>query len=340
MKIMPVTVCLIRGDGIGPEVSRAACRVIDASGAGIEWLETPAGSEAAATRGDLLPPETLEAIERHRVALKGPITTPVGQGHSSINVRLRKRFHLYAAVRPIRSLAGVRTRYEEVDITVIRENTEGLYSGLEHEIVPGVVESIKVATRDGCRRIARFAFRHALERGRRKVTVMHKANIMKLSDGLFLECAREIHREMGDSIDYQEMIIDNGCMQLVRDPGRFDILLLENLYGDVISDLCAGLVGGLGVVPGGNFGEDCAIFEAVHGSAPDIAGRGLANPLALLMSGVMMLHHLGMNEAGDRIKAAYNAVLAEGRSEEITRDIGGTGSTKSFADAVIRRMQG
>jgi isocitrate dehydrogenase (NAD+) len=335
---MPVTVCLIPGDGIGPEVTHAACRVIDAAGAGIEWLETPAGAGALATQGDLLPASTLEAIDRHRVALKGPITTPVGEGHASLNVRLRKHFHLYAAVRPVRSLLGVRSRYEGIDIEVVRENSEGLYSGLEHEIVPGVVESIKVSTRQASRRIAQFAFRHARERGRRKVTVMHKANIMKLSDGLFLQCAREVHAEMGQGIEYQEMIIDNGCMQLVRDPGRFDILLLENFYGDIISDLCAGLVGGLGVVPGGNFGDDCAIFEAVHGSAPDIAGQGIANPLAALMSGVMMLRHLGLTSTAERIKAAYNAVLAEGRPEEITRDIGGTASTDEFADAVIARF--
>jgi isocitrate dehydrogenase (NAD+) len=337
---MPATVCLIPGDGIGPEVTRAACRVIDASGAPITWLVTPAGLSAEAAGGGLLPAATLQAIERHRVALKGPITTPVREGHSSLNVRLRKHFNLYAAVRPIRSMPGVRTRYEDVDIVVIRENTEGLYSGLEHEVIPGVVESIKVASRPACRRIAQFAFRYARERGRRKVTVMHKANIMKLSDGLFLECAREVHGEMGDGIEYEEMIIDNGCMQLVRDPGRFDMLLLENLYGDVISDLCAGLVGGLGVVPGGNIGQDCAIFEAVHGSAPDIAGQGIANPLAILMSGVMMLNHLGLSDAADRIRSAYDAVLTESRPEEITRDIGGTASTEEFAGAVIRRMSG
>jgi len=335
---MRQTVCLIPGDGIGPEVTRAARRVIDAAGAEIEWLDCPAGLDAERNHGELLPAVTLQAIERHRVALKGPITTPVREGHVSLNVRLRKLFNLYAAVRPIRSLDGVRTRYEGVEIVVIRENTEGLYSGLEHEIVPGVVESIKVATREGCRRIARFAFRYARERGRRKVTVFHKANIMKLSDGLFLECAREVHREIGAGIEYEELIIDNGCMQLVRDPRRFDILLLENLYGDVVSDLCAGLVGGLGVVPGANIGENCAIFEAVHGSAPDIAGQGVANPLAVLMSGAMMLNHLGQTGPADRIKAAYNAVLAAGKPEEVTRDIGGTASTEEFADAVIRRL--
>ncbi len=331
-------VCLIPGDGIGPEVTRAACRIIDAAGGDIEWLECPAGLAAEREHGELLPASTIDAIRRHHVALKGPITTPVREGHASLNVRLRKLFNLYAAVRPIRSLPGVRTRYEGVEIVVIRENTEGLYSGLEHEIIPGVVESIKVATREGCRRIARFAFRYARERGRKRVTVFHKANIMKLSDGLFLECARDIHREEGEGIQYDELIIDNGCMQLVRDPSRFDILLLENLYGDVVSDLCAGLVGGLGVVPGANIGDDCAIFEAVHGSAPDIAGKGIANPLALLMSGVMMLNHLGRTGPADRIKAAYNAVLAEGNPAEVTRDIGGTATTEAFADAVIRRL--
>jgi isocitrate dehydrogenase (NAD+) len=255
-----------------------------------------------------------------------------------VNVRLRKRFGLYAAVRPIRSLPGIKTRYENVEIVVIRENTEGLYSGLEHEIVPGVVESIKVATRAGCDRIARFAFRYAQERGRRKVTVFHKANILKMSDGLFLDCARAVHQEIGERVAYDELIIDNGCMQIVRDPTRFDILLLENFYGDVISDLCAGLVGGLGVVPGANIGEDCAIFEAVHGSAPDIAGQGLANPLALIMSGVMMLNHIGETAAADRVKAAYNAVLGEGRPEERTRDIGGTATTEQFTEALLRKM--
>jgi isocitrate dehydrogenase (NAD+) len=336
--VMRKTVCLIAGDGIGPEVTRAARRVIDATGVAIDWLDTPAGLTAEKEFGSLLPDETIAAIEKHRLALKGPLTTPVREGHPSINVRLRKRFNLYAAVRPIRSLAGIRTRYENVEIVVIRENTEGLYSGLEHEIVPGVVESIKVATRVGCERIARFAFDYAGKRGRGKVTVFHKANIMKLSDGLFLECARRIHRETGEAVPYEELIIDNGCMQLVRDPARFDILLLENLYGDVVSDLCAGLVGGLGVVPGANIGDDCAIFEAVHGSAPDIAGQGIANPLAILMSGVMMLNHIGETGAAERIKTAYDAVLKEGQPGELTPDIGGRGTTEGFADAVMRRM--
>lgn len=335
---MSHTVCVIPGDGIGPEVTAATMRVLEAAGAAIDWITLPAGASAVETRGSTLPQETIDAIAAHRIALKGPVTTPVGRGFSSVNVQLRKRFDLYAAVRPIRSLPGVRTRYENVEIVVIRENTEGLYSGLEHEVVPGVVESIKVATRAGCERISRFAFRYARERGRRKVTVFHKANIMKLSDGLFIDRARAVHQEAGGGIEYEELIIDNGCMQLVRDPSRFDILLLENLYGDVVSDLCAGMVGGLGVVPGANIGDDCAIFEAVHGSAPDIAGQGLANPLALIMSAVMMLNHIGESEPAGRIKAAYNGLLADGLAKELTRDIGGAAGTKEFTEALVRRI--
>ncbi|MFB3907756.1 MAG: isocitrate/isopropylmalate dehydrogenase family protein [Candidatus Eisenbacteria bacterium] len=332
------TVCLLPGDGIGPEVTEATLEVLGAAGAEIDWIRLEAGAAAAEKYGEVLPKQTLDAIEKIRLALKGPVTTPVGRGFASVNVQLRKRFHLYAAVRPIRSLAGVRTRYENVEIVVIRENTEGLYSGIEHEVVPGVVESLKIASRDACERIARFAFRYARERGRRKVTVFHKANIMKMSDGLFIDSARRIHEIEGDGIEYEEIIIDNGCMQLVRDPTRFDILLLENLYGDVVSDLCAGLVGGLGVVPGANIGDDCAIFEAVHGSAPDIAGKGKANPLALIMTAVMMLNHIGQRDVADRIKAAYNAVLQDGRPEEITADIGGRAGTREFTQAVLRRL--
>ena len=333
------TVCLIPGDGIGPEVTDATVRVLDAAGAQIDWVRLPAGAAAASEFGDVLPGETIEAIERHRVALKGPLTTPVGRGFQSINVRLRKLFTLYAAVRPVRSLPGIRTRYEDVEIVVIRENTEGLYSGIEHEVVPGVVESLKVTTRAGCERIARFAFEYARQRGRRSVTVFHKANIMKLADGLFLECARRMQREHAPEIAYQEMIIDNGCMQLVRDPTRFDVLLLENYNGDMVSDLCAGFVGGLGVVPGANIGDDCAIFEAVHGSAPDIAGQGLANPLALVMSAVMLLNHLGQTEPAGRIKSAYDGVLGRADPDELTRDIGGRGGTESFTQAVLRELR-
>jgi len=336
---MSHTVCLIPGDGIGPEVAQAARRVIDASGAPVNWLELPAGAGALETCGEVLPDKTVEAIEVHRVALKGPITTPIGKGFRSVNVQLRKRLNLYAAVRPVRSLPGVKTRYENVELVVIRENTEGLYSGLENEVTTGVVQSLKIATRTACERIARFAFNYARERRRHRVTVFHKANIMKLSDGLFLDCAREIHEKEAPDIAYDELIIDNGCMHLVRDPGKFDILLLENLYGDVVSDLCAGLVGGLGVVPGANIGDGCAVFEAVHGSAPDIAGKGVANPLALIMSGVMMLNRLGETAAAKRIKTAYDQVLRDANPGEITPDIGGQGTTESFAKAVISRME-
>ncbi len=335
---MPRTICVIPGDGIGPEVTEAAQQVIDAALPGIAWKPLPAGAAAAEKFGAALPPRTVEAIEHHGLALKGPVTTPVGHGFTSVNVQLRQHFCLYAAVRPVRSMPGIRTRYEDVDLVVIRENTEGLYSGLEHEVVPGVVESLKIATRVGCERIARFAFQYALDRQRRKVPVFHKANIMKLSDGLFLECARQLHREIAPQIEYEELIVDNGCMQIVRDPSQFDILLLENLYGDMVSDLCAGLVGGLGVVPGSNIGEGRAVFEAVHGSAPDLAGRGLANPLALIMSGVMMLNHLGETTAAERIKAAYDAVLNRGDPEVLTRDIGGRATTRRFTEAVIEQL--
>ena len=335
---MPRTICVIPGDGIGPEVTEAAQQVIDAALPGIVWEPLPAGAAAVEKYGSVLPTQTVEAIEHHGIALKGPVTTPVGHGFTSVNVQLRQRLCLYAAVRPVRSMRGIRTRYEDVDLVVIRENTEGLYSGLEHEVVPGVVESLKIATRVACERIARFAFQYARDRKRRKVTVFHKANIMKLSDGLFLDCARKLHDEIAPQIEYEELIVDNGCMQIVRDPSQFDVLLLENLYGDMVSDLCAGLVGGLGVVPGSNIGENRAIFEAVHGSAPDLAGRGLANPLALIMSGVMMLNHLGETTAATRVKAAYDAVLDRGDEEMLTRDIGGRATTRRFTEAVIERL--
>lgn len=332
------TICIIPGDGIGPEVARAARRVIDASGVSIDWVELPAGAGAVEKYGEVLPEETVRAIEAHRVALKGPVTTPIGGGFTSVNVGLRKRLNLYAAVRPVRSLPGVKTRYENVDLVVVRENTEGLYSGLENEITAGVVQSLKIATRTACERIARYAFNYCHERGRKRVTVFHKANILKKSDGLFLTCAREVRDAIANGVEYEELIIDNGCMQLVRDPTRFDVVLMENLYGDIVSDLCAGLVGGLGVVPGANIGDGCAVFEAVHGSAPDIAGQNLANPLALIMSGVMMLNHLGETGAATRIREAYDAVLAEANPAELTRDIGGTGGTSTFADALIKRL--
>lgn len=335
---MTHTVCLIPGDGIGPEVSQAAREVLDASGVKIEWVVLPAGAAAFAEFGEVIPQQTIEAIDHYRLGLKGPVTTPIGRGFSSVNVQLRKLFNLYAAVRPVRSMAGIHTRYENVEIVVIRENTEGLYSQIENEIIPGVIQSLKITTRAACDRIARFAFNYAKLRDRYKVTVFHKANIMKKADGLLLECARNAHDTVAPTITYEELIIDNGCMQLVSDPTRFDVLLLENYNGDVISDLCAGLVGGLGVVPGANIGDDCAIFEAVHGSAPDIAGRGVANPLAIIMSGVMMLNHLGETEAAERIKRAYNAQLADGNPEELTRDIGGRATTRQFTDALLRRL--
>ena len=335
---MAHTICIIPGDGIGPEVARAAQQVIDATGVDVEWIALPAGAAAVETHGEVLPEETIRTIEAYRVALKGPVTTPIGGGFTSVNVGLRKRLNLYAAVRPVRSMPGVKSRYEDVDLVVVRENTEGLYSGLENEITEGVVQSLKIATRPACERIARFAFNYCHERGRKRVTVFHKANILKKSDGLFLACAREVRDAIANGVEYEELIIDNGCMQLVRDPTRFDVVLMENLYGDIVSDLCAGLVGGLGVVPGANFGDGCAVFEAVHGSAPDIAGQNIANPLALIMSGVMMLNHLGETGAATRIREAYDAVLAEGNPAELTRDIGGTGGTEDFANAMIRRL--
>ena len=335
---MAKQVCLIPGDGIGPEVARAAREVLDAAGADIDWTVLDAGEACIDTYGTVMPEETLDTVREMGIALKGPITTPIGTGFQRANVQLRKSLDLYAAVRPVRTMHGIKTRYDDVAIVVVRENTEGLYSGIENEIVPGVVTSLKVATCTGCTRIAEFAFKYAKEREREKITVFHKANIMKLTDGLFLDCSREVRDTIGAGIEYEELIIDNGCMQMVRDPSRFDVLLLENLYGDMMSDLCAGLVGGLGVVPGANIGNDCAVFEAVHGSAPDLAGHNLANPLALIMSGAMMLNYLGDTETADRIRNAYDAVLEEGNPDEITRDIGGNAGTTDFTAAIIRRL--
>jgi isocitrate dehydrogenase (NAD+) len=335
-------VVLIPGDGIGPEVTAAVQRILKAVDAPIEWVEHVAGLAAIERGRDGLPAETLDAIRTHAVALKGPCTTPIGEGFVSINVRLRKELDLYAAVRPVRNLDGVPTRYQGVDLVIVRENTEGLYSGIEATLAPGVVTTTKVATEKACSRIARWAFRYARQRGRKKITVFHKANIMKLTDGMFMRCARAVHDQEFPEVDYQELIIDAGCMGLVQDPTRFDLLLLENLYGDVLSDLCAAFVGGLGVVPGANIGDHGAVFEAVHGSAPDIAGRDLANPLALLMSAVMLLNHLAETRrdeacaaAAQRIKDGYNHALAEGCK---TRDLGGTLGTWEFADAVVARL--
>lgn len=340
---MPHTVVLIPGDGIGPEVAAATRTVLEASGAPLTFVEHHAGV-AALGRGatELLPPETLEAIRHHHVALKGPCSTPIGKGFRSVNVALRKTLNLYAAVRPVRSLPGVHTRYTDVDLVIVRENTEGLYSGVENDITDGVVASMKVATRVACHRIALWAFRYATHRRRRRVTALHKANIMKLTDGMFLDEARKVHARDYPNIEYEETIVDAGAMRLVQNPGQFDILLCENLYGDIVSDLCAGMVGGLGVTPGANIGDDDAVFEAVHGSAPDIAGKDLANPLALIMSGVMMLNHLADERddaacrvAAARIQAAYDGALAEGRT---TRDLGGELGTRAFAAELVQRM--
>jgi isocitrate dehydrogenase (NAD+) len=332
------TIVLIPGDGIGPEVTAAACRVIEAAGLSVEWVELPAGASALEQGYDnVLPQRTLAAIQAHKVGLKGPVTTPVGGGFTSVNVQLRKKLNLYAAVRPVRSLPGIKTRFDNVDIVIVRENTEGLYSGIENEVTPGVVTSLKVATEPACMRIARYAFRYATRRHRRKITVLHKANIMKLTDGLFLKCARRVFDEEYPNIEYEEVIIDAGLMKIIQDPTRFDVLLLENLYGDLVSDMCAGLVGGLGVVPGANIGEDAAVFEAVHGSAPDIAGKGIANPLACIMSGAMMLNHIHEEPVAQKIKTAYDAVLAEG--QVLTRDLGGQAGTNDFAEAIIARMK-
>jgi isocitrate dehydrogenase (NAD+) len=329
-------VTLIPGDGIGPEVTAAAVRILEATGVMFEWESYAAGADAFAKYHEYIPKELTESIERTRVALKGPVTTPIGGGFSSINVQLRKQFELFCNFRPIRNLPGVTTRYPGVDLIIIRENTEGLYSGIEHEVVPGVVESIKIITEKASTRISRWAFEYARKFGRKKVHAIHKANIMKLSDGLFIRCSRNISKEYPE-ISYGEHIVDNTCMQLVTNPYQYDMLLLENLYGDIVSDLCAAFVGGLGLVPGANFGHECAIFEAVHGSAPDIAGKGIANPTAVTRSGILMLRHLGEQDAADKVKYAVHAVYRDGK--HITRDMGGTASTGEFADAVIEAME-
>jgi isocitrate dehydrogenase (NAD+) len=329
---MATRVTLIEGDGIGPEVTGAAVRILEAAGAEIDWQPVEAGIEYISKYGKPLPDHVLNSVRENRVALKGPLTTIVAKGFPSVNVELRKKLDLYANLRPVKNLPGVQTRYSDVDLVVIRENTEDLYSGLEHTIAPGVTQSLKIITKDASERIARFAFDHAVENGRRKVTAVHKANIMKVSDGLFLESCQAIAEDY-QQVEYQEIIVDNLAMQLVLNPTQFDILVLTNLYGDIVSDLCAGLVGGLGVVPGANIGEDCAVFEAVHGSAPDIAGKNVANPMAVLFSGILMLRHLGMITEADRIWRAVCRVTTKG--EELTRDLKGTTSTSGFADAVI-----
>jgi isocitrate dehydrogenase (NAD+) len=332
---MAYAITLIPGDGIGPEVVAAAVRVLTATGLDFEWHTEIAGASAIGTEGSALPPRVLESIRKHRLALKGPTETPVGTGHRSVNVELRKTLDLYANLRPVQTLPGVKSRYDGVDLIVVRENTEDLYSGLEHVVVPGVVESIKIITEKASSRIARFAFDHARKKGRKRVTAIHKANIMKLSDGLFLDCCRRVAKDHPE-ITYDEMIVDNTCMQLVLDPTRFDILLLENLYGDIVSDLCAGFIGGLGMAPGANIGETVAVFEAVHGSAPDLAGKNLANPMALVLSSAMMLDHVGELEAAGRVREAVYAVLREGKV--LTRDLGGTAGTTQIAEAIAAKV--
>ena len=333
---MSRVITLIPGDGIGPEVTAAVVRIFAAAGLDIEWERYDAGVTAFKRFKQSLPVELLDSIKRNKVALKGPVTTPIAEGIASVNVGLRKSLDLYANLRPVRNLPGVESRYSNVDLIIVRENTEDLYSGLEHEVVPGVVESLKIITERASTRIAQFAFAHAKANGRKRVTAIHKANIMKLGDGMFLESTRKVSREHID-VTYDERIVDALCMQLVMFPERFDVLLLPNLYGDIVSDLCAGLVGGLGVVPGANMGIDSAVFEAVHGSAPDIANKNLANPTALLLSALMMLDHLGERQAADRIRAALGRVLTEGTVR--TRDLGGTASTTEFADAVSRYVE-
>ncbi len=331
-------ITLLPGDGIGPEVTAAVVAIIECVGVNVQWEKYFVGSEALARFGDPLPPEVLESVRRNRVALKGPVTTPVGTGFTSINVRLRKTLDLYANLRPVKSMPNIKTRYEDVDLVVVRENTESLYAGLEHEVVPGVVESLKIITEKASTRIARYAFEYAVEHGRKRITVVHKANIMKLSDGLFLSCFRKVAQEYPD-IKADDRIVDNLCMQLVVNPNQFDVLLLENLYGDIVSDLTAGLVGGLGVVAGANIGEAGAVFEAVHGSAPDIAGQNKANPLALLQSAVLMLRYIDEADAARRIEEAIVKVLASG-PEHRTRDIGGTGTTADFTAAMCAALRG
>src|SRR5207302_1275476 len=332
---MAYKITLIPGDGIGPEVTGATVRILEATGIKFEWESFEAGAEAYEKYHEYIPKELVESIERTHVGLKGPVTTPIGGGFASINVELRKRFELYANFRPIRNLPHIPTRYPDVDLIIIRENTEGLYSGIEHEVVPGVVESLKIITEKASTRIARFAFEYARKNKRKKIHAIHKANIMKMSDGLFIRCSRNISKEYPE-ITYGEHIVDNTCMQLVMNPYQYDMLLLENLYGDIISDLCAAFVGGLGLVPGANLGDSVAVFEAVHGSAPDIAGKNIANPTAMLQSAVLMLRHLGEREAADRVHEALENVYR--KKENLTRDVGGTASTTEFAEAVIAAM--
>jgi isocitrate dehydrogenase (NAD+) len=333
----PIT--LIPGDGIGPEVAEATVRAVDATGVEIEWERVDAGERALAETGQLLPDDVLASLEATRVGLKGPTATPIGGGHPSINVALRKRLGLYVNFRPVRMLAGLKTRFDglPIDLAIFRENTEDLYSGLEHEVIPGVVESLKIITQAASLRIARASFEYARREGRAKVTAVHKANIMKMSDGLFLKCCRQVASDYPE-VRYDELIVDNACMQLVMRPEIFDLLVLPNLYGDIVSDLAAGLVGGLGIVPGANIGDAHAIFEAVHGTAPDIVGKGLANPTALMQSAALMLAHIGERDAAARLQSAIEGVYREG--EFLTGDVRGRASTREFTSAVIRHIRG
>ena len=332
---MTYSVTLIPGDGIGPEVAHAVRDVIDATGVKIKWNEMQAGAEVINRFGTPLPEETLDSVRRDKVALKGPIGTPIGTGFRSVNVEMRKRLELYANFRPARSIAGVKSRYENVDLIVIRENTEGLYSGLEHVVVPGVVESLRVVTEKSSERIVRAAFDIARKYNRKKVTSVHKANILKLSDGLFLEVARKVARDYPD-IEYDETIVDATAMKLVLDPSQFDVMVMENLFGDIVSDLTSGLIGGLGVAPSANIGKKYSVFEAVHGTAPDIAGKGVANPTALLLSGTLMLEHLGEDDAAKRVYKAVEKVIAEGKV--VTGDLGGKATTKEYVQELIRHL--
>jgi len=334
---MVYRVTLIPGDGIGPELAAATKRVLDASGVDFDWEVVEAGEAVLAREGTPLPQSVLDSILRNKVAIKGPITTPVGVGFRSVNVALRQTLGLYANVRPVRSIPGLVTRYENVDLVIVRENTEDLYAGIEHMVGPDAAESIKIITRAASERIARYAFEYAVTNGRSKVTAVHKANIMKFSDGLFLESCRTIAAQYEGRIAFEDRIVDNMCMQLVQKPELYDVLVLPNLYGDIVSDLCAGLVGGLGVAPGANIGPDAAVFEAVHGSAPKYAGQNKANPTALMLSGVLLLRHIGEQAAAKRVEDAIRAVIAEGRT--VTYDLGGSAGTSEFADAIVARLE-
>src|SRR3954469_15238353 len=330
-------VTLIPGDGIGPELATATRRVLDASGVAFEWEVQEAGEAMLAEHGTPLPETVLESIRRNRVALKGPITTPVGEGFRSVNVTLRQTLGLYANLRPARSMEGLKTRFDDVDLVIVRENTEDLYAGIEHRVGRDAAESIKIITREASERIARFAFEYAVNNGRHKVTAVHKANIMKLSDGLFRESCQTVAVEYDGRIEFEDRIVDNMCMQLVQKPDLYDVLVLPNLYGDIVSDLWAGLVGGLAVAPGANIGIEPAFFEPVHGSAPKYAGLNKANPTALILSGVLMLRHLGEQAAAEQVEAALRSVIAEGR--RTTSDLGGDAGTSEFADAIIERLR-